>query len=68
MMGNEKYCYALTVTDFTTRFLIGCEGPESTQEQYAFTVFERLFKEYGLPGRIRSDNGVPFASQNALLL
>jgi putative transposase len=42
MMGNKKYCYPLTVTDFTTRFLIGCEGLESTQEQYAFTVFERL--------------------------
>ena len=39
MMGNKKYCYPLTGTDFTTRFLIGCEGLESTQEQYAFTVF-----------------------------
>jgi putative transposase len=66
MMGNKKYCYPLTVTDFTTRFLIGCEGLESTKEQYAFSVFERLFKEYGLPYRIRSDNGVPFASPNAL--
>jgi putative transposase len=66
MMGNKKYCYPLTVTDFTSRFLIGCEGLESTKEQYAFTVFERLFKEYGLPGRIRSDNGVPFASPMAL--
>ena len=66
MMGNKKYCYPLTVTDFTTRFLIGCEGLESTQEQYAFTVFERLFREYGLPWRIRSDNGVPFASAHAL--
>ncbi|MBE0613201.1 MAG: transposase [Burkholderiales bacterium] len=66
MMGNKKYCYPLTVTDFTTRFLIGCEGLESTKEQYAFSVFERLFKDYGLPWRIRSDNGVPFASPNAL--
>jgi putative transposase len=66
MMGNKKYCYPLTVTDFTSRFLIGCEGLESTKEQYAFTVFERLFKEYGLPSRIRSDNGVPFASPMAL--
>lgn len=66
MMGNRKYCYPLTVTDFTTRFLIGCEGLETTKEQYAFTVFERLFNEYGLPDRIRSDNGVPFASAHAL--
>jgi transposase InsO family protein len=66
MMGNRKYCYPLTVTDFATRFLIGCEGLETTQEQYAFTVFDRLFREYGLPCRIRSDNGVPFASAHAL--
>jgi putative transposase len=66
MMGNKKYCYPLTVTDFTTRFLIACEGLESTREQYAFTVFDRLFREYGLPYRIRSDNGVPFASAHAL--
>ena len=65
-MGNKKYCYPLTVTDFNTRFLIGCEGLESTKERYAFTVFERLFHEYGLPCRIRSDNGVPFASAHAL--
>lgn len=66
LMGNKTYCYPLTVTDFCTRFLIGCEGLESTREQYAFTVFERLFREYGLPDRIRSDNGVPFASAHAL--
>jgi hypothetical protein len=29
-------------------------------------VFERLFKERGLPANIRSDNGVPFASAHAL--
>jgi len=37
-----------------------------TKENYAFTVFERLFKERGLPANIRSDNGVPFASAHAL--
>jgi len=66
MMGNKQYCYPLTVTDYTTRFLICCEGLESTREAQAFNVFERLFKEYGLPNSIRSDNGVPFASPNAL--
>jgi len=32
----------------------------------ALGVFEHLFREYGLPKRIRSDNGVPFASAHAL--
>jgi putative transposase len=38
----------------------------TTQEVYAFTVFERVFKEFGLPKAIRTDNGVPFASPHAL--
>jgi putative transposase len=33
---------------------------------YAFTVFERIFKDFGLPAAIRTDNGVPFASPNSL--
>ena len=38
----------------------------TTQERYAFTVFERAFKDFGLPRAIRTDNGVPFASGHAL--
>src|SRR3954464_1327086 len=39
---------------------------ESNAEMPAFTAFERLFQERGLPRAIRSDNGVPFASPNGL--
>src|SRR5258708_36846440 len=56
----------LTVTDHASRFLLTCEALSSTCADYAFTVFERLFKERGLPSNIRSDNGVPFASAHAL--
>ena len=65
-LGNRQYCYPLTVSDYATRYLLACEGLSSTNEAFAFTVFERLFKDFGLPGAIRSDNGVPFASPNAL--
>ncbi len=44
----------------------GLQFVGSNQEQFAFTAFERLFKERGLPQAIRSDNGVPFASPNGL--
>jgi hypothetical protein len=43
-----------------------CEALESTREDLAFTAFEQLFLERGLPKSIRSDNGVPFASANSL--
>src|ERR1700719_787863 len=66
LLGNRQYCYPLTVTDHASRFLLTCESLSSTREDYAFTVFERLFQERGLPANIRSDNGVPFASPNAL--
>jgi putative transposase len=66
MLGNRKYCYPLTISDYSSRFLLACEGLESTQSTFAFTVFERVFRDYGLPQAIRTDNGVPFASPNAL--
>ena len=65
-LGNGRYCYPLTVTDHASRFLLLCEALESNREDTAFTAFERLFAERGLPLAIRSDNGVPFASPNAL--
>jgi putative transposase len=66
MLADRRYCYPLTITDFATRYLLQCEALSNTQEIYAFTVFERVFKEFGLPAAIRTDNGVPFASPKAL--
>jgi putative transposase len=66
MLADRRYCYPLTVSDFASRYLLRCEALSTTQERYAFTVFEQLFKEFGLPAAIRTDNGVPFASPNAL--
>ncbi len=65
-LGNGKYCYPLTVTDHASRYLLLCEALDSTREDPAITAFQQLFLERGLPAAIRSDNGVPFASPNAL--
>ena len=54
--------YPLTVTDGFSRYLLGCQGLNSTAVAEAKPVFTRLFREYGLPQRIRTDNGVPFAT------
>jgi putative transposase len=66
MLADRRYCYPLTITDFASRYLIACEALSTTKETYAFSVFEGVFKEFGLPRAIRTDNGVPFASPNAL--
>jgi len=65
-LGDGRYCYSLTVTDCASRYLLPCEALESTREDLAITAFEPLFQERCLPEAIRSDNGVPFASSNAL--
>jgi putative transposase len=60
--GDGIYCYPLTVTDGCSRYLLGCRGLFTTKCRDAKPVFRRLFQEYGLPDRIRTDNGVPFAT------
>jgi transposase InsO family protein len=56
------YCYPLTIADQHTRYLLACHGLLSTQGHGVRPVFDRLFREYGLPRAIRTDNGVPFAT------
>ena len=56
------YCYPLTVQDSYSRFLLACQGFEGNLIIPTKRTFKRLFKEHGLPLRIRSDNGTPFAS------
>ncbi len=60
-LQDKKWCYPLTVMDHHSRYLLGCQavpGPRFAETQ---SVFKGLFRKYGLPKRIRTDNGVPFA-------
>ena len=59
---DGRYCYPLTITDSYSRYLLGCRGLLSTETRGAKETFKELFKRYGLPKAIRSDNGTPFAS------
>ena len=65
LLGNRRYCYPLTITDYSSRYLLACEGLATTKSSFAFSVFEHTFKEFGIPAAIRTDNGIPFASPNA---
>ena len=60
--GDGRYCFPLTVTDDYSRYLLSCHGLLNTSVVDAKPVFTRLFREFGLPRRIRTDNGVPFAT------
>jgi putative transposase len=61
-LGDSSYCYPLTITDKFSRFIIGCEGMGAISDEAARDVCEEVFREYGVPAVMHSDNGVPFAS------
>lgn len=62
LTGDGKKCEPLTVTDGFSRYLFACEHMERKRAIDVWKHLERLFFEYGLPDKIRSDNGPPFAS------
>jgi len=62
-LANGPYCYPLTVTDQFSRYIVGIEAMEAINGEAAREVCEELFRQYGLPAAIRSDNGAPFASR-----
>ena len=64
-LADRRYCYPLTISDFASRYLLSCEALASTKEIYAFTIFERVFKEFGLPRAIRTvgNGAVPMGSR-----
>jgi putative transposase len=61
-LGNGEECYPLTITDASSRFLICCRAYDGIRWKEAWEGFERAFREFGLPKKIHSDNGAPFAS------
>jgi hypothetical protein len=60
--GDGIYCYPLTLRDGFSRFVLRCDGFLDRTTEETRRRFERAFRDYGLPERIRSDNGGPFAS------
>ena len=60
--GDGVYCYPLTLRDAFSRFVLRCDALTGRTTVSTRRRFERAFAEYGLPTRIRSDNGAPFAS------
>jgi len=60
---DGQRCHPLTITDAASRFLIKCEALREPQHEPTQRHFERAFREFGLPSRIRSDNGPPFATK-----
>ena len=63
---DGAWCYPLTIMDACSRYLLACSALAHPRTPPTRRVLERVFRTYGLPSRIRSDNGSPFACSNAL--
>ena len=61
-LGDQSFCYPLTITDQFSRFLLACEGMAAISDDEAREVCQDVFRRYGVPTAMRSDNGAPFAS------
>lgn len=65
LTGDGSHCEPLTVSDAHSRYLLRCQALACTDSEHVWPVLEAAFREYGLPLRLRSDNGPPFASRGA---
>jgi transposase InsO family protein len=63
---NGRYCYPLTVMDWSSRYLLACQALLSTALPPVWAVFVRLFREHGVPVAVLSDNGTPFVGARGL--
>jgi len=61
--GDGSRCNPLTISDYTSRYFLCCRHLDRMSYGYVRPRFERVFREYGLPEVIRTDNGSPFASR-----
>jgi transposase InsO family protein len=65
-MGNGRYCYPLTIVEPVSRYVFDIAARTSTATTLAKPVFEHVFRDYGVPMQIISDNGSPFSSSGSL--
>jgi transposase InsO family protein len=65
LTGDGSRCEPLTLSDAYSRYLLRCQALARNDAQHAWPVLSAAFREFGLPWRLRSDNGPPFASCGA---
>lgn len=62
LCGDGQRCDPLTISDACSRFGLRCRAVAKADGVRVKAVFEAVFEEVGMPWRIRSDNGAPFAA------
>lgn len=65
-MKNREYCYPLTIADSYSRYIFAAKGLNTANTKHTKPVFIKVFRKYGLPQQLHTDNGAPFGSVKAL--
>ena len=65
--SDGEICEPFTVRDLVSRKILCVRLMQSKDANAIKSVMSELFREYGLPKVIRSDNGTPFTSSYGLL-
>ena len=65
LTGDGTHCEPLTLSDAYSRYLLRCQAMTRLDTDHVWPVLDAAFREFGLPWRLRSDNGSPFASRGA---
>jgi hypothetical protein len=65
-LGDGSLCYGLTVLDPASRYLMAIEALKGPEDAATRKVFERVFREFGVPDQLLTDNGVPFCNRRTL--
>jgi transposase InsO family protein len=66
LMGNKIYCHPLTIADSKSRFLFTAKGHYHETLNATKAEFIKVFRKYGIPKQIHTDNGSPFGSVRAI--
>jgi transposase InsO family protein len=66
LMGNKTYCHPLTIADSKSRFLFTAKGHYKENFISVKQEFTKVFRKYGIPKQIHTDNGSPFGSVAAI--
>ena len=66
LMGNKIYCHPLTIADSKSRYLFAAKGHYHESLKSVKAEFTRVFRQYGIPNQIHTDNGSPFGSVRSI--
>ena len=66
LMGNKIYCHPLTIADSRSRYLFTAKGHYKENLKSSKAEFTKVFRKYGIPKQIHTDNGSPFGSVRAI--